>query len=311
MRGLFDKIRTSMLLARAERGGGGGSVSLEPEDAISVGIFGPGPATCVESVFADYNYGGTTKSVPVWLITWERDGEKYEQPYSIGSGWRVSSDGESIIPKNGQTGLPDSCNAMLLLDSLREAGLAKGLLKDGNPRVLEGMDVVLKREAQPDRGMDSAKTDRKGGGGGKSAPKTILLVEEIVTMPGEGKKSKGKGKGKAEDEDEKPTRNSKSSRNREDDDDDDEKPTRGGKGKGKADEDEEPSEEDGIELMLEILEAAKRNTIEIDDVEVLVKKHLKGQDNAKDMAAFCATDDFLSVEKGWTVNAKKGTVSLD
>jgi hypothetical protein len=159
---------------------GGGGVSLEAEDKISVGLFGPGPAKIVESIFAEYNYGGKSKAVPVWLITYDRDGEKGEQPYSVGSGWRVSSDGESLIPKNGQTGLPDSCNAILLLDSLRKAGLAKGFMSQhgNNPRCLEG-------------------------------------------------------------------------------------------------------------------------------------KHLKGQENAVELAELCASDDFLSLEKSWSVNAKKGVVSLD
>lgn len=296
----------SLLFAREGKGGGG--VSLEPEDAISVGIFGPGPATIVESVFAEYNYGGKSKAVPVWLITYDRDGEKYEQPYSVGNGWRVSSDGESLIPKNGQTGLPDSCNAMLLLTSLREAGLAKGFLKGGNPRTLEDMKVILKREAQPDRGLDTQKKD-----GPPKAARTILLVEEIVSLRGEGKKSTGKSKAKAKDEDEdeddeKPKSKSKKPADDEEDEDEDEAPAKGKGGKKKPAADD--SEENGVEALIEVLEANK-GKIEIDDVERLVKRHLKGQDDADEIAELCASDDFLALEKGWTTNAKKGIIALD
>jgi hypothetical protein len=247
----------------------GGGVSLEPEDKISVGLFGPGPAKIVESIFAEYNYGGKSKAVPVWLITYDRDGEKGEQPYSVGSGWRVSSDGESLIPRNGQTGLPDSCNAILLLDSLRKAGLAKGFMSQhgNNPRCLEGMEVVLKREAQPDRGLES---DRKSGEVAKV--RTILLIESIEALPGEGKST--------------------------------------GKGKKAKPAEADTSEEDGIEALIEVLEANK-GKVAIDDIERLVKRHLKGQDNAVELAELCASDDFLSLEKSWSVNAKKGVVSLD
>lgn len=307
----------SLLLAREGKGGGG--VSLNPDDKISVGIFGPGPAQIVESIFADYNYGGNTKGIPVWLITYERDGEKYEQPYSVGQGWRVSSDGKQLIPKNGQTGLPDSCNAMLFLESLREAGYNTKKL-GADPSVLEGLNVVLKREAQPDRGLDGTGAKKNGAGDQKKA-RTILLIESLADED-DAPKSKGKGSSKSkaaadddDDEDEAPKKKKKPA---DDDDDEDEKPARGGKAKAKAkdDDDDDADDADGdiveaaVEGLLEVLEK-QDGPVDVDELESLIVAKLKGNPDRKKIAAAAVEPDFLAEEKGWTYNKKKGTVTLE
>ena len=135
----------------------GGGVSLDDDDAIDVGLFGSGPATVKESIFADYDYGGNTRPVPVWLLTFSRDGEPdYEQPYSLGKGWKIAHDGLSLSPKNGQTGLPKTCNAIRhlvkpLKTALADAGIESGILADGDPSILEGLEVVVRRVDQEAR----------------------------------------------------------------------------------------------------------------------------------------------------------------
>lgn len=280
---------------------GGKSVSLEPEDKISVGLFGPGPALVRESVFAEYNYGGKSRSIPVWLITYGRDEETYEQPYSIGQGWRIAADGESLIPKSGQTGLPDSCNAILyLLQPLREAGFPKGKLGN-NPRVLEGMEVVLERVPQEARpGLGDDRKDSRG----EKRQSTILVIKDITKLPWE---SKGKGKGKKREEEEEEEAPRKSKRPSKDDEDDDDIPFDKGKKKGKGKSDDEEIAEAGVEAMIELLEDTK-DEVDTDDLEKLLTRQLKGNPDVDRIVTWCVEN--VSEEKGWVWNKKKGTVEI-
>lgn len=300
-------------------GGSGGGVSLELEDAVDVGLFDAGPATIRESLFADYDYGGNAKPVAVWLVTYERDGEAYEQPYSLGKGWKVSADGKSLRSKTGQSGLAKNCNAVkYLLASLRAAGMPKGTF-GGDPSVIEGAEVVVDRVPQEKRkGLQSGADDKE---------RSILVIEEITSAPWDkgGKKGKGasaapaKGKGKpTSDEDD-------------EDEEDDEEETPKAKAKGGAaakpvakgrakpqdddeDEDEEKAgsdsdiDEEAVEALIEALDAGP---LKIDEIAAAVRKATKGNPQSKVIAARCEDDDFLDMEKGWTVNTKKGTVELD
>lgn len=296
----------------------GKGVSLELEDAIEVGLFDAGPATIKESIFADYDYGGNSKPVPVWLITFERDGEEYEQPYSLGKGWRVVNNGKGLTSRVGLTGLPKSCNAIkYLLTSLREAGMPKGTF-GGDPTILEGAEVVVDRVAQEKRkGLNSGKDDKE---------RSILVITEIESAPWEkgGKKKAGSGSAKPkgrrdeddeeeeEEEEEKPTKGkgrSKPARDDDEDEDQDEKPKgRSGEGKAGKDEDEADLDEEAVEALIEALDGGP---LKVDDIADAVRKAAKGNPQSKAIAARCEEDDFLEQEKGWTFNAKKGTVTLD
>lgn len=240
----------------------GKGVSLDDDDAIDVGLFSSGPATIKESIFCDYDYGGNTKPVPVWLLTFSRDGEEdYEQPYSLGKGWKISADGLELIPKNGQTGLPKTCNAIKYLvkplkKALKDADIDAAVIAEGDPSALDGLECVVARIDQEKReGLKQPK-------GKEDKERSILVIEEVTSAPwddsssGKKKKSKAKSKAKADEdddggdddadeEDDRPARKSKvKSKSKSDDDededsdagdqDDDEDETLHARGKGKA-----------------------------------------------------------------------------
>lgn len=309
---------------REDKNKKGTGVSLDDDDAIETGLFSSGPATVKESIFAMYDYGGSSKEVPVWLLTFSRDGENdYEQPYSLGKGWSISKDGLSLIPKMGQTGLPKSCNAIRhlvkpLKAALKDADIDAALLGDGDPSVLEGMEVVLRRVEQEKRDMRG--NDKKAKPDDKE--RSILEIEEVTSAPweeGAGKKKKKKAADEDEDEapaksrhkkpvdddeDEAPAKGKKKS-SRDDDDDEDEKPAKGKSGKGKpADDDEDTVKELAIETLIDTLQDG---AVEYDDLEAAVKKEIKGHKLAAQVVEWCVDTDNLELEKGWTYAKDKKT----
>jgi hypothetical protein len=293
----------------------GKGVSLEADDAIDVGLFSSGPATIKESIFAEFDYGGNAKPTPVWLVTYERDGETYEQPYSLGKGWKIAEDGLSLIPKAGQTGLARSCNAMkYLVASLVAAGMPKGTLASGDPSVLDGLEVVVSRVAQEKREGLDRRNDKPG------KESTILVIEEIVSAPWDKGGSKKKAKPTDDDdEDEAPAKGkAKGNKSRDDDDeddDDDEKPKGKSKSKAKDDDDEDEADDAGDDLDEEaieaVIEAVDEGPLRLkgDELKDALLGVLKGNKQAKAIAARACDPDFLEKEKGWSFNGK--TVTLD
>lgn len=289
-------------------------VSLSLDDAVDAGLFSSGPARVKESIFAMFDYSGNSKSVAVWLITYEREGETYEQPYSLGKGWKVSADGTELIPMGGQTGLPKSCNAIkhLISPLVKKAGAPSGIFEAGDPTVLDGLDCVVVRVEQEKReGLKQSDKER-----------SILEIHEIVSAPWDKKGGKSKSKAKdTDDDDEKPRHKDRGSKDddddddddkpakrksRTDDDDDDEKPAKGkSKAKPAADDDASEVDEEAIEALIEALEDGP---IKADDIEDEVRGRLKGNKQAKAIAARAADPDFLEQEKGWSWNGKRVTL---
>lgn len=299
-------------------------LSFRSDDAIETGLFASGPAGIHEAVWAMFDYGGNAKPSPVLLVTYTREGEEnYEQPYSIGRGWRIK-DGE-LQAMNGQSGLPKSCNAMKYLirplEKALEASGAPDDFMDSFPENLaELTGVVVSREVQEKRDIKAGKGKDKGTkSGSDDKERTILVIEEITEaewIEGSSKKSKTKvkAKGKVKDEDE--------SDDDDADDDDDEKPKAKTKGKSKpADDDDDDADDDdddtddalkeeGIEALVSALEA-NDGTLTEDDLDDALKAVLKKNKNAKAIIALMTSADGLELEKGWTYNAKRGTIVSD
>lgn len=315
--------------------GSGGGVSLDDEDSIDVGLFSSGPAVVKESIFVgDYDYGGHAKPTVVWLLTFGRGGdEDYEQPYSVGKGWKVSADGKTLIAKAGQTGLPKSCNAMRhLVKPLKAACVEADIeidLASGDPSVLDGLEVVLRRVDQEVRDMKGGKKPKEG-----DLPKTILEIEEVTGTDGDtsaGKKKK-KAKPAKEDEDdeeeeaseEEDEDESTSDDSDDDEDEEDEKPARGkkkpaakaGKKKPADDEDDEEEEdsddeteededeaptEDAVEALIDVVAAGP---VKLANLEAKLAKALKGNKQAAAIIELATSTAFLKKTKGWTFDGK-------
>lgn len=322
-------------MATDKKAGKGGGVSFRSENAIESGLFSSGVATIKESIFAKYTYGGNAKPTPVWLVTYSREGEEdYEQPYSLGKGWKVSEDGAKLIALAGQTGLPKSCNAVkYLITPLEEALEAADLDPDdyltGDPSLLDGLDVIVKRVVQEKReGLKPRK-------GEEEKERSILVIEE-VTASEPASKSKGKAKGKksADDDDEdeevqpkkkgKPAadddadddeaeaapkgKKKKPAATEDDGDDEDEAPAKG-KTKGKAkpaadDDDANELDEEATEAIVAALEAADNEDIKVRDLGDALLKVLKGNPQRKAIVAHATDSDFLENETSWEFNGK-------
>lgn len=313
------------------KGSRGRGVSLAPEDAIDVGLFGPGPARIEESIFTTYDYQGTSRKPPlVWLVTYSRPGEgkkreTYEQPYTIGKGWDVSKDGRELIARNGQPGLPKTCNAMLylvrpLVKALKAAKIDMDLTT-GDPQVLEGMEVVLERVDQQERdirndkddrgGRDRDRDDRGGRGRGRDedrGPRTILIIDEVVEL-GSGEKPARTSKRDRDEDDEKPRHKDRAK----DDDDDDtnedeEQPKRGAKGKAKDsdndDNDKGDGDQDEDDAVEAIIAAVEKGPVAYKDLEDELSAILKKHKRAEAIIDLATSKALLKQEKGWTFDGK-------
>lgn len=312
-------------------GGSGGGLSFRSDDAIDTGLLSSGPATIKEALPAMYDYGGNAKPVPVILLTFARDGEQdYEQPYSVGKGWKIAN--SMLVPTQGQTGLPKTCNAMRHLirplERALEASDAPADVMDGFPACLEGLDVTVTRVEQEKRNI----RDDKGGKAGKprddGKERTILEIEAITGAPwieggGKGGKKKAAAAAASKAADKGADKTTAKGKGRDDDDqdedeDEDEKPTKGrggksDKSKGKDDDDDSANDElleEGVEAMISALEA-NDGTLHEDDLEDALAKVLRKHPKAKAIIAYMTDADVLELEKGWSYNSKKHMIAAD
>lgn len=270
-------------------------VSLSTNDGVDSGIFGPGPATIVTARFTEFQYHkpGQKQNEPprgakanLLLVTYKReDEEDRRQPYGCGNGWRVGPKGLSLIPKNGQSGLPKTCNTFYLLESLEAAGMPSDWLKTVDQ--LDGLQVVLVLKPIERNFKDRDKDDKRPNSS------SLLVIDEVIDPPWE---SGGKKKSKKKD-----------------DDDEDDAPAKGKK-KPAADDDDKDDDaeavtEEAVETLIELLQDT--DPIKVAKLEDLAKAALKGNPQKNVIAARCVEDDFLDLERGWSYDAKKGTVSAD
>lgn len=324
---------------------GGGGLSLTSEDSIESGLFSSGPAVIKESIFAMFDYGGNAKPVPVWLIVYGRDGEDdYEQPYSLGKGWKVTDDGKTLKALAGQTGLPRSCNAIRHLVMPLEKALKKNKdvdvdLASGDPSVLDGLEVVLTRVAQEVRDIKGSKPRDESKG-----ERTILEIEKVTGNEGDttaatGAKKKAKKKADADDDEEEDQDDDADEEADDDDegdaesddDDEDEKPKRGakkpaakakGKKKPAADDDDEgesddddadsDSDDDGDDdaptedAVEAVIDAVASGPVALSKLAARLAKVLKGNKNADAISDLATSKTFLKAyaKKGWTFDGK-------
>ena len=284
----------------AKQAGGAVGVSVRSKDAIQTGLFAGGKCT-LSFEYGIFDYGKMGKH-PACIVTFEdENGEKNEEPYGVGKDWDISRDGTKLIPKNGQTGLPNSCDAILYLftpleDALDAAGIEFPDMNDGDITVLNGLEAMVARKPVQERDFG----DRKPARDPKLGPKTKLVVTEVLSAPWAEDAKPAKGKSKARDED------------------DDDIPSKGvakGKANGKAaskDEDEGDSEIDTLaqEALIEALED-EGGPLSVDDLEAAVLAQLKGNPQRKAIAARACEPAFLAECDGVAYNSKKGTVAID
>lgn len=287
-----------------------GGVSLRTADAFAPsGLFGPGRATIVKARWSKFEYlrkgqkPGQGKTVNVLLVEYERDGEKEKVPYGIGKGWKIIDNGLRLEGRNGQTSLPNNCNAFYFFEALENAD-EKPMPSDylDTPDQLDGADVELIVKPVERDFRDRDKKDDKESSSRKD---TVLVAGEVYSAPWAEDEGKGKKKKKAKDEDEeedsddddddKPAKKKAKGKSDDDDeeesgdddsDDDDEeeeKPKAKAKGKKKSDDDEEEEESD--------------SDSDDDDEKPAKKKKASADEEDKDEAAIEALTDLLEAEE--------------
>lgn len=310
----------------ASRGSGGkkeGGVSFRRDDAISVGLWQGGECTA-SHIYGMFNYKERGRH-PALIVTFtDTNGEQYEEPYGVGSGWEISSDGTELIPKQGQTGLPNSCDAILhylgpLEDALKAAGLDDGMPDGSDITQLDGIRMITSRHPATERNFkeDRSRRNRRNGEDEDSQQpkKTKLQPDEVLEVPwGEGNGASEKRGGKA----------ARSSDEAQDDAEQEESPrgkasSAGSRGAKRGAKEEPAEEENGgadtddideqaIETLIEMLE--DESPRKQDELTADAKTFLKGNKDAKAIAARLGEDELLEQEQGWVYNARRGTVEL-
>ena len=267
-------------------------VSVRSKDAVQTGLFAGGKCELAfEYGIFDYKANGKH---PALIVTFtDENEEKHEEPYGLGRGWDISRDGTKLIPKNGQTGLPNSCDAILYLftpleDALDAAGIAFPEMSDGDITELNGMVAMMARKPVQERQF----ADGKGKPADPSrGPKTKLVVTEVVSAPWAEVEGGGKAKGA-----------SKSAA----------APAKGKAAAAKAEDEGESDEIDTLarEALIEALED-EGGPISVDDLEAAVLAQLKGNPQRKAIAARACEPAFLAEAEGVSYNSKKGIIAAE
>ena len=170
-----------------------GSANLSPEEFVQGGgLIDDANVEFKECRFEMFDYNGTViPGVPSLRITMEtEEGEEVSQNYSMGnaSEWKPSDDGKELLAIGKSTAIRTTSNGGIFLQNLVDAGYpAENLGVDIS--VLDGLKAHVIQIPAPKRSGLKRTTEKK-------YEDTILVVDEILEMPGE-KKSKSKTKSKA------------------------------------------------------------------------------------------------------------------
>lgn len=180
------------------------AVSLNPENFVEGGgLIDDVDVVFVECVFDMFDYQGKADPAPCLKITMECEDfdDPMEQYYSMGSAndWIPSDDGSQLVAVGKATNIRMSTNGGIFLKALIDAGYPADDLGD-DITTLNGLQAHVIQVPAPKRNLK--KTKKQEEREEKFGPPTILVVSEIVALPGEKKKpagapKKAAGKGKA------------------------------------------------------------------------------------------------------------------
>lgn len=167
------------------------ATSLSPETFVEGGgLVDDVDLTIQEAKFIMWDYNGKIpQATPALCLSMlAEEDEKIEQYYSMGSSkdWMPSDNGKQLLSVGQATAIRKTSNGGIFLTSLVDAGFPVEKLGD-DITVLEGLQAHMIRVPAPKRG--GLKQDER------KYEQTILVVSEIITMPGDKKKPTGAPKG--------------------------------------------------------------------------------------------------------------------
>ncbi|MCK5608607.1 hypothetical protein KAR91_42385 [Candidatus Pacearchaeota archaeon] len=169
------------------------AVSLNPENFIEGGgLIDDVDVVLEENRFEMFDYQGKANPTPCLKITMECEDidDPMEQYYSMGSAndWIPSEDGTQLVAVGKATNIRLSSNGGIFLKALIDAGYPAEDLGD-DISTLDGLQAHVIQIPAPKRGMKKSKEQEEREE--RFGPPTILVVSEIVALPGEKKKPKG------------------------------------------------------------------------------------------------------------------------
>ena len=149
--------------------------------------------TNVGFVLWDYNGKSPTKSPALKVTLVDEDGETSEQYWSAGDAknWVPSADGKRLQSVSSVEKQNISTNMGILIKSLVDSGFDESLIGD-DVSIFEGLVAHMIQVPAPKRGGTVARAPRADG---RTFEPTILVVDSIVTMPGEKKAGARRGAG--------------------------------------------------------------------------------------------------------------------
>ncbi len=134
-------------------------------------------------VLWDYNGKTPTKSPALKITLVDEDGEESEQYWSAGDAknWVPSPDGKRLQAVSSVEKQNISTNMGILIKSLVDSGFDESLIKD-DVSIFEGLVAHMIQVPAPKRGGTVVRAPRADG---RTFEPTIMVVDRIVTMPGE------------------------------------------------------------------------------------------------------------------------------
>jgi len=169
-------------------------VSFKPSDYVEgSGLLNDIDVTISALEFLTWNYNGKGPDSPALKVTMELpDGNTHEQFYTVGSAtdWGPSDDGKSLVARGNATHININSNMGIFMKNLVEAGFPEDKI-GSDCSVIAGTECHVIRIPVKREGLVQApRAD------GKVYEQTVLVVDSIAKLPGDGKKV-GAGKGKA------------------------------------------------------------------------------------------------------------------
>ena len=165
------------------------TVSIRPSDfGHGGGLIDDVDALIKEARWVVYDFNGKTADTVcahvVYTVSGDSGSEDHDSYYSIGKEGSKSfipnKDGKSLRKIGSKDSLSDGCNFYQFISSVVNAGYDENKIDGSDISFLDGLNVHVKREAQPERkGIAKDPTDTR--------EKTVLCISKIYDAKGAGK----------------------------------------------------------------------------------------------------------------------------
>lgn len=162
-------------------------VSILPSDMVSGGLISDLDVTFESALFTIFDYQGKADPRVCLKIDMKDDEDNLHEQYFSAADpkhFAPSEDGQGIVAVSDKGALVKGSNYDGFMTSLINAGFPASKLRDGVSGIV-GTKVHVVRKAAPKRAGIINQP------GGENREQTVLLVDKIISLPGEGAKKAG------------------------------------------------------------------------------------------------------------------------